>query len=125
MDIKKILIIEDDTNLQSQLAGVFKDDGFQVTLAGDGGKGLMLALVEHPDMILLDIILPKMDGITMLKKLRKDEWGKNVPVIILSNLDTVEDLSKAMEGGAFKYLVKTDWELKDIVIKVKEALEQK
>ncbi|MCH7529980.1 response regulator [Patescibacteria group bacterium] len=122
MDIKKILIIEDDTNLQSQLAGVFKDDGFQVTLAGDGGKGLMLALVEHPDMILLDIILPKMDGITMLKKLRKDEWGKNVPVIILSNLDTVEDLSKAMEGGAFKYLVKTDWELKDIVIKVKEAL---
>lgn len=122
MDSKKILIIEDDTNLSPLLAGVFKSEGFQVSTAGDGEKGLMLALVEHPDIILLDIILPKMDGITMLKKIREDKWGKNVPVIILSNLSAVEDLSKAMEAGAFEYLVKTDWEPKDIVTKVKETL---
>lgn len=122
MDSKKILIIEDDTNLSPLLAGVFKSEGFQVLTAGDGEKGLMLALVEHPDMILLDIILPKMDGITTLKKIREDKWGKNVPVIILSNLSAVEDLSKAMEAGAFEYLVKTDWEPKDIVTKVKETL---
>lgn len=124
MDTQKILIIEDDMSLQSQLTAVFKDEGFQVITAADGKKGLMLALIEHPDMILLDIVLPQMDGITTLKKIREDQWGKDVPVIILSNLDTVDDLSKAMEVGAFKYLVKTDWDPKDIVVKVKETLEQ-
>lgn len=121
-DKKRILIIEDNKDLVLLLSEVFKKEGIDVSVAVDGEKGLVLSLDQKPDLILLDIILPKMDGITMLKKLREDENGKNIPVIVLSNLSAAEDLSEAMEEGVYDYLVKKDWELEDIVAKVKEIL---
>ena len=84
---------------------------------------IKVALENKIDIILLDIILPKMDGMTMLKKLREDERGADVPVILLTNLDYSVGVAKAMESGAYDYLVKTDWSLDDVVEKVREKLQ--
>ena len=117
-----ILIVEDDISLRIVLKEKFKNSGFEVFEAVDGVEGLKLSLEKQPDMILLDIIMPNMDGITMLKRLRVDERGRDLPVIILSNLNDAESTSKAMEGGAFDYLVKTDWKLDDLIKKVNDRL---
>jgi len=78
---------------------------------------------NKPDLILLDIILPKMDGMTVLKKLREDDRGKDVPVILLTNLDYSVGVAKAMESGAYDYLVKVDWTLEEVVEKVRKRLQ--
>ncbi len=119
---KKILIVEDDNKLSQMLTNMFSAEGVNVMRAGNGEEGLAIATKEHPDVILLDIILPKMDGITMLKNLREDEWGKNADVIMLTNLSTAEDVHKATEAGAYDYLIKSDWKMEDIVKKVKDRL---
>lgn len=121
-DKKKILIVEDSKDLVLLLSEVFKKEGFDVSTAADGEKGLILAIEKKPDLILLDIMMPKMDGITVIKRLHEEEGGKDIPVIILSNLSSADDLGKAMEAGAYNFLVKKDWELDDIVAKVKETL---
>ena len=81
---------------------------------------LAIALKEQPDVILLDIIMPKMDGITMLKKLREDAWGKEAKVILLTNLSSNEKLAEVTAQGSHEYLVKTDWKIEDVVTKVRE-----
>jgi len=118
----KILIVEDEEPMLRSLSDKFSDEGFDVVVAKDGEEALEVALTTAPDIILLDIILPKMDGMTMLKKLREDEKGANVPVILLTNLDYSVGVAKAIESGAYDYLVKTDWSLEDVVNKVKEKL---
>ncbi len=118
----KILIVEDEEPMLRALTDKFSDEGFSVIQAKDGEEALEMALTTNPDIILLDIILPKMDGMTMLKKLREDEKGANVPVILLTNLDYSVGVAKAVESGAYDYLVKTDWSLDDVVNKVKERL---
>lgn len=119
---KTILIVEDEKSLIDTLNKKFHLEGFKVLLAMDGEQGLERALSEHPDLILLDIIMPKMDGMTMLKELRKDQWGKDVPVIILTNLTNAEDVTKAMESGVYNFLVKSDWTLGDLVTQVRNKL---
>lgn len=119
---KKILIVEDDNKLSQMLLDMFSAEGIGVMSASNGEDGLMIAMEKHPDVILLDIILPKMDGITMLKKLREDEWGKKADVIMLTNLSTADDVHKATEAGAYDYLIKSDWKMEDIVKKVKDRL---
>ncbi len=118
----KILIVEDEAPMLCSLSDKFNDEGFDVVVAKDGEEALEVALTTAPDIILLDIILPKMDGMTMLKKLREDEKGVNIPVILLTNLDYSVGVAKAIESGAYDYLVKTDWSLEDVVNKVKERL---
>ncbi len=118
----KILIIEDETALLELLSDKFTDSGFRVFSSETGEEGMRLALSKHPDIILLDIILPKMDGLTMLKKLRLDKWGKEVPVIILSNLNDQEKVSEAMRIGVYDFLVKSNVKLTDMVEEVREAL---
>ncbi len=122
MQSKKILIVEDEQDLRQELVDKFTREGFVALRAKNGEEGLKIALVEHPDLILLDVVMPVMDGITMAKKLRQDKWGHNVPVIMLTNLSDVEKVSKAMESGIFEYLVKSDWKIQDVVKKVKEKL---
>ncbi|MBZ9572118.1 response regulator [Patescibacteria group bacterium] len=122
---KTILVVEDERAMLQILADRFTDEGFSVLEAKNGEEGLERAIKEHPDLILLDIILPKMNGITMLKKLRVDNWGKDVPVIILTNLSDMGTIAKALKDGVYDFLVKTDWKLEDIVKKVKEKLEFK
>jgi DNA-binding response OmpR family regulator len=121
---KTILIIEDDAVLLWALAKTLSTEGFIVHKATDGEAGLELAVREHPYLILLDIIMPKMDGLTVLKKLRTDQWGKNVPVIILTNLSAA-DTAKDIGNKSQEYLVKAEWKLTDVVEKVKKRLKIK
>jgi len=119
---KKILIIEDEPSLLDVLEDKFSTEGFDVLKAENGNRGLEIALKEHPDLILLDIILPEMDGMTMLKKLREDVWGKDALVIILTNLNDAQSVLQSLENGVYDFLVKTDWKLEDVLKKVKEKL---
>ncbi|MCK4525584.1 MAG: response regulator [Candidatus Andersenbacteria bacterium] len=117
---KKILVIEDEATLQKALNDVLAQEGYDVLSALDGMSGLDLALKENPDLILLDIILPKMDGFEVLKKLKEKE--SKIPVIILTNLSDINDIQKALDLGATTYLVKADFHLDDVLKKVKETL---
>ncbi len=119
---KKILIVEDEVSLRDVIAKKFSSEGFAVFKAKDGIEGLAMSLKNHPDMILLDILMPKMNGIEMLKRLRHDKWGKSVQVIFLTNLSTVEKGMETSESGKIEYIVKTDWRLSDVTKKVKEKL---
>lgn len=120
---KKILIVEDEQNLLDILSDEFTRAHFRVYKAKDGVEGLEVALREHPDLILLDLIMPRMDGMTVLGKLRKDKWGRNVPVIVLSNITDDKKVSKAFEKEAHDFLIKTNWDLDEVVKKVKDKLE--
>ena len=119
---KKILIVEDEVSLLNVLSEKLKLEGFEILEAKNGEEGLDLAIKQKPDLILLDIIMPKMDGITMLGKLRENSWGKHVPVIILTNLSSGSEILKSVEKKVFSYLIKSDWKLEDVVKKIKKAL---
>lgn len=117
-----ILIVEDDLDLLEVLRKKFTMEKFEVLQAADGKIGLEEALHSHPDLILLDIIMPIMDGMTMLGKLRQDTWGKDVPVILLTNLSDESKVAEAMKHGVYDYLVKADWNISDVVKKVRAKL---
>lgn len=121
--MKKILLIEDESALQRTFGDIFKKVGFQMISALDGEIGLRLALNENPDLILLDLILPKFDGFEVLKRLKADPKTKKIPVIILTNLEGMEDIDKTLALGATTYLVKTQYTLEEVIEKVKKALE--
>ena len=118
----KILIVEDEAVLSTVLADKFIKENFEVVVAKDGKQGLNAALSAHPDCILVDILMPVMDGIAMLRELRKDAWGKNANVFMLTNLSSAERELDSQTLGAKDYLIKTDWKLKDVVKKVKEKI---
>ncbi len=118
---KKILIVEDELSLRNALRDKLTHEGFSVLEAKNGEEGLEAALREHPDIILLDIIMPVMDGATMLNKLRHDPWGTKVAVIILTNLSEAED-SLMRSRGSLDYIVKSNWKIEDVVAKIRERL---
>jgi len=122
--MKKILIVEDEEVLLSVLTDNLTKEGFQVLKARNGRDGLATALSDHPDVILLDILMPVMDGITMLKKLHEDAWGGNAKVIMLTNLTDNKKVVEAMESGSYNYLVKSDWTMGDVIAKVNSILAQ-
>lgn len=122
---KTILIVEDERPLLNIMSKRFEDEGFRVVQASNGAEGLERALSNHPDMILLDIIMPVMDGLAMLKKLREDDWGKDVTVMTLTNLSEPMSVAECLEQNVHDYLVKTDWRLQDVVQKVHERLNTK
>ena len=119
---KTVAIIEDDQILVKALGDELKDAGYQVIKAFNGRDGLALVLKEHPDLILLDIVMPEMDGNTMLSSLRQDPWGRDVPVIILSDLNEASKVTKALVQQAFDYMVKSSWTLDDIIKRVNDKL---
>ncbi len=120
---KTILVVEDEKSMLKALVDKFSGEGFRMLEAKNGQEGLEIALKERPDLILLDIVMPKMDGMTMLKQLRQDFWGKQSIVIILTNL-TVDNniMMKITESEPSYYLVKSDWKMDDLVVKVRTAL---
>ncbi len=120
---KKILFIEDESALQKSLGDLLREKGIEVISAVDGKTGLRLAKESLPDLILLDLILPRMHGLEVLKELKEDEKTKDIPVIILTNLENINDIEKAIELGATTYLVKANYSLEEIAEKVKKALE--
>jgi formate hydrogenlyase transcriptional activator len=117
-DVYAILIVEDDLAIATALQEKLTKANYKVLVARDGQEGLLQAMATHPDLILLDIIMPEMDGITMLKQLRQDEWGKQAKVIILSNLSEGKDNITDIEKLAAEYLIKTEWDLEDLLVKV-------
>lgn len=119
---KKILIVEDEQVLKITLKKKFLKDGFDIVEASDGEEGLEVAEKEKPDLILLDIVMPKMDGMTMLRKLRQRKFGKEMPVILLTNLADTDEVNRAMELNVFDYLVKSNWDIEDVIGKVKVKL---
>jgi len=119
---KILLVVEDNQPLREVIKDKFLKEGFEVLEASDGAQGLNIFSKEKPDIILLDIIMPVMDGITMLKKLRRLEAGKKVPVIVLTNLAEVGITAEALEHGVHDYLIKSDWKLEQVVEKVNEKL---
>lgn len=118
----KILFVEDELNLQSVFAKVLAKEGFTVVQAYDGERGVQLARETKPDLVLLDLILPKKDGFAVLKELKEDPETKHIPVVVLTNLERSEDVERTLALGALTYLVKTNYELKDIVEKIKKIL---
>lgn len=120
--MKKILFIEDESALQRAATQVLSEEGYQMLSALDGEIGIRLAQEEKPDLILLDIILPKKDGFEVLQELKSDEATKNIPVVILTNLEGSTDVERALELGATTYLVKTNYRLEEVVEKVKTIL---
>jgi DNA-binding response OmpR family regulator len=119
---KKVLIVDDERDLREALGAMVEAEGFEVLSAKDGAEGLETALKEKPDLILLDIVMPKMDGFEVLDKLREDEWGKKVQVIFLTVLEDMESVSRAIAQGGHEYLVKTDWALEEVAKKIREKL---
>lgn len=119
---KKILLVEDDEALQIVLNDAFKQEGFEVVSARDGKEGLEKALADHPDLILLDVNMPVMDGITALKKLREDSWGKSVPVIMLTNSSDMGKMAATMESRILQYVVKSDTEIVRLVSQIRHLL---
>jgi two-component system, OmpR family, alkaline phosphatase synthesis response regulator PhoP len=122
MFTKKILVVEDEAPLRKALGTSLTEAGHNVMLAPDGKQGLELALNEKPDLILLDINMPNMDGHQMLSKLRLDDWGKNVQVVFLTNYDDPKNISKGFELKGNDYIVKANMSLNDIATKVKQQL---
>jgi len=118
---KKILIIEDEATLQKALGDILTREGYEVISAINGIIGLGLARSENPDLILLDIILPGMDGFEILRNIKEKDKSQ-IPVIILTNLSDLNDIQKALDIGATTYLVKADFHLEDVLKKVKDVL---
>lgn len=128
-DKKKILIVEDDEIIRKAYVDELHDEGFLVLTAKNGQEGLDIALEKRPDLILLDILMPVMDGLTMMDELRNKDhaYGKSVPLIFLTNLEPNEErIMKAIEKNEpAYYLVKSDWNLSQVIEKIKERLAKK
>lgn len=118
-----VLLVEDDSFLANIYKTKFEMEGFKVTVAGNGELGLKEAKKKIPDVILLDILLPKMDGFTVLEHLKEDSELKNVPVILLTNLGQKDDVDKGLKLGAADYLIKAHFKPSETVEKVKKVLE--
>ena len=119
---KHILLVEDDEFLAELYATKLNLEGFEVSLASDGEKGLKLIKEENPDLVLLDIIMPKMDGFEVLKQIKSDKKTKSIPVILLTNLSQKDEVKKGLELGAVDYLIKAHFMPSEVVKKIKGAL---
>ena len=117
---KRILVVEDEIPMLLALSDKLEGAGFEVLQAKNGEEGVVTALTEHPDLIIMDIVMPKMDGIDASKKIRDDIWGKTAKIMILSNVSDNEKTALAMEHEVFNYLIKAETRLEDIVEKVRE-----
>ncbi len=118
----KILIIEDEAILLDLLSKKLTQEGYQVDVARDGQEGLAKLKAERPDLILLDIVMPKMGGFELIEEINKDEKLRGVPIIIISNSGQPVELDRARELGVSDWLIKTDFSPQDVIDKVKKQL---
>lgn len=119
---QKILVVEDEEILLTALKEELGQGGYEVEGAVDGFEGLEKTKSFKPDLILLDLLMPKMDGMEMLQKLKGDSATRDVPVVILTNLSDYEKISEALALGAMDYLVKANYKLEDLLEKVNTVL---
>lgn len=117
-----VLIVDDERDLREALATALGYEGFTTYTAEDGEQGLALALEKKPDLIFLDVIMPKIDGTKMLKLLREDSWGQSARVVVMTALDTMSNAADALEHGATEYVAKSTVTLGTLVEKAKRHL---
>lgn len=126
--VKKILIIDDDKIFSKVLKDAFTstgNDDYEIVVAHDGEEGFEKAKDEKPDLIILDLMMPKVGGIDFLKKMKMQEGVQNTPVIISSQISDIEKISEGMELGIKGYIVKADYSLESIIKQVKDILDDK
>lgn len=120
---KKVLFVEDDTYLIETAKYALEKAGFDVISVADGAEVLPVAFEQHPDIILLDVELPNKSGVEILRDLRKDEWGKDAKVIILTNHGDMENVAGSLQYGALEFLMKVDWNLESLIKKIRNYLD--
>jgi CheY-like chemotaxis protein len=119
----RVLLMEDDKFLRKAAESMLKKHGFEVITAADGEEGLAAARTQRPDLILLDLIMPKLQGFQVLDALKADGATARVPVVILSNLGQEADVARAMQSGAVAYFIKSNTPLASLVTKVRDLLD--
>lgn len=119
---KRILIIEDEEILMNLLQRKLIQEGYEVSIARDGDEGLKLMKEASPDLILLDILMPRMGGIEVMETMQKDDGLKNIPVVIISNSGQPVEIDKAQKLGAKDWLIKTEFDPQEVVEKVKKQI---
>lgn len=120
----KILIVEDDDLLQSALMSRFQTEGYNVLAANNGEEGLSLFLSENPNVVISDVVMPKLDGIQMLAQIKQKRPDDMTPVVMLTNSDDMNKIASALKNHAVMYLLKSDLKLDDLVKIIKEKLGQ-
>lgn len=118
----KILITEDDPLMSRMYQKIFTFEGYEVIMAADGQEGLDQARAAKPTMILLDVMMPKLNGLQVLEKLKADPETRTIPVVMLTNLAGQQDAEAAISKGAIKYIIKSEYEPKQVADMVKELL---
>ena len=119
---KKILIVEDDKFLRDLISQKLLKEGFEIVQAVDGEDGVKKIKDEHPDLILLDLILPGIDGFEVLSQMKSDQNSASIPVIILSNLGQKEDIDKGLKMGAADYLIKAHFTPGEIIDRIEKVI---
>lgn len=120
---KKILLVDDDMAFCEMLSEILTANGAHVISEIDGESGINRALKEKPDIVVFDVMMPRMTGITALEKLRQNEWGKHVPAILLTNVNQPEAMAASLEKGPpTEYLLKVDWSLEQIATRIGKVL---
>jgi len=122
--MKKVLVVEDDKFLGNAYKAGFEGEGLEVAIAYDGEDALATVESFQPDVILLDILIPKIDGFGVLAKLKSDDKYKSIPVIIASNLGQKQDIDRGLELGASDYIIKSESSVTEILLKIKTLLKE-
>lgn len=122
--MKKILVVEDDTFLSNAYRVKLTKAGFEVRNAFDGDEAFNLLQTFTPDLILLDIVMPKKDGFVILKEIKSNKKWENIPIILASNLGQKEDREKGMQLGASEFFIKTEFTLNDLIQKIDSILKK-
>lgn len=119
----KILIIEDDALMSRMYQKIFTFENYEVAMAQDGEEGITKAQIFQPTVILLDVMMPKMNGLQVLERLKSDPQTKSIPVVILTNLAGQQDAETAMAKGAVKYIIKSEHDPNEIADMVKQIIQ--
>jgi CheY-like chemotaxis protein len=122
LDMIKIFIVEDDPLMSRMYQKIFTFEGYEVEMAGDGEEALTKLPTANPTIILLDVMMPKMNGLQVLEKLKADPATNHIPVVMLTNLAGQQDAETALSKGAVKYIVKSEHEPKEVADMVKEII---
>jgi two-component system, OmpR family, alkaline phosphatase synthesis response regulator PhoP len=122
-DVKTILVAEDEEAMLAALASKLEKKGYAVLRAHDGEEGYNIAMAEKPDLLILDILMPKLSGMDMMEKVRGDSnWGADVPIMMLTNVSDPDSVSRAAILRVYDFLVKTDWRLDDVASLVENKI---
>jgi len=122
MERRLILLVEDDDILSTLYQTALEASGLTVLTAKNGKEGIQIACAKHPDLIVADLLMPKMDGITMMSKIREDEWGSQAKVIFLTNLTDPESVFHSFQLKPEEYIIKVHTDIKEVVNKIRTAL---